>query len=272
MDVIVNARIHSLPDAVTELPSQGQAYLNLLQSLGYAAEQLPLADLLAQEHGLAGEWLILSPIHWQASHNDAMIMAYGEDLCLADDESRAWFQALADYLARDLWQLFYHNAEIWLMSRKSMPAIQAKSIYQMFHRSMRPELLALDDSLFWSSFLTETQMFLHSHPLNQSRIRQQKPLINGVWVWGTGRLNVSKTAICTLASFENIARLCSTNVHVYSPALSLKPFDTLLINNLTDLSDRHQKELTQSPYTRWFWNDFSYLAKKQRWWQQLWRK
>lgn len=271
MDAIIDSRIKAVPASTLELAGQKLVYLNLLQSLGYASHQLPLASLLSQLHDLEGDWLILSPIHWQATHNDAMIMAHGDTLSLSEDESRTWFKELSAYLEKDQFELVYHNAEIWLIRKKSMLPIQAKSVYQMFHRSMMPELSALDDTLFWQQFLTETQMFLSSHDLNQARIQEQKPVLNGVWVWGAGHLALSEAVICTVQSFEKMARICSTNVHIYSPQVSLRDINILLLSDLSDLSSQHKEKLTQSSI-RWFWNDFSYLSKKRRWWHQLRRK
>lgn len=34
--------------------------------------------------------------------------------------------------------------------------------------------------------MTEIQMWLHTHPLNESRLRRGEPPVNGLWLWGIG--------------------------------------------------------------------------------------
>ena len=39
------------------------------------------------------------------------------------------------------------------------------------------------DAVSWLAVQTEIQMFLHSHPINQTREQQGLPEINGLWLW-----------------------------------------------------------------------------------------
>lgn len=38
------------------------------------------------------------------------------------------------------------------------------------------------------ALLTEVQMLLHNHPVNQAREARGEPVLNSVWLWGSGRL------------------------------------------------------------------------------------
>lgn len=42
--------------------------------------------------------------------------------------------------------------------------------------------------------MTELQMLLHDHPVNDSRARRGLPAINAVWIWGAGRVPEPKPA------------------------------------------------------------------------------
>lgn len=128
-----------------------------------------------------GHWLTVSPIYWQATHNDAMIMACGAELDLPDDESRRWFEALAAFLVHDKVKLHYHDAHTWLIQFDAAPPINAVPVHTLIQQSMMQQLKALDPTLFWSRFLTETQMFFSEHPLNKAR--EERYPVNGVWVW-----------------------------------------------------------------------------------------
>ena len=141
------------------------------------------ADALRRLHGLEGDWLIVSPIYWEATHNDAMIMACGEMLDLSDEESRQWFAALAKFLVNDKVTLHYHDANTWLIQFDECPPINAKPVHSLLQQSMMQQLAALDPTLFWSRFLTENQMFFSEHPLNKARTGRYP--VNGVWIWGS---------------------------------------------------------------------------------------
>ncbi len=141
----------------------------------------------ASYHKLDGHWLIASPIHWQATHNDAMIIACNETLDLPDAESRLWFSALAEFLVHDKVQLHYHDAYTWLIQFEESPPINARPVHMLLQQPMMQQLQALDATLFWSRFLTENQMFFSEHSLNKARAGRYP--INGVWIWDDGDLN-----------------------------------------------------------------------------------
>jgi hypothetical protein len=223
MDIIINSILSEAPEGCTALATHGNFFSNLFACLGdpKADSQLihpenycPVADLLRRYHNLEGdEWLIASPIHWQATHNDAMIMASGEALQLYEEESRLWFAAFKDYLSADNINVHYHDPVTWLLQCPGRPAISSKPVYSLHHQSMMSELKQLDPSLFWARFMTDMQMFFSSHPLNRSR-KADRFLINGVWVWGGGTLVAPQSIplVCYDSELLTLAGLLSTKV------------------------------------------------------------
>lgn len=138
------------------------------------------------EDAWEGDWLVASPIYWQASHNDAMIVASGEALDLSEEESRCWFDAWALSLPADAFQLHYHDAYTWLIQAREAPPIHALPVQALLQQPMMSHLKALDATLFWSRVLTENQMLFSAHALNQAR--EGRYPINGVWIWARGPL------------------------------------------------------------------------------------
>ncbi|WP_026069435.1 hypothetical protein [Legionella tunisiensis] len=190
MDVVVNGIRDDAPAGSKPLVSYGHYYLNFLSCLGCDPIYPPLADLLRLSHHLEGKWLIASPIHWQATHNDAMVVATGKELELTEDESRLWFAELTQFLKGDNFSPVYHDEQTWLFKIDTKPALKSKSVYTMLHQSMMPALEAMDNTLFWQRLITELQMYLSSHSLNGQR--QNKLAINGLWFWGSGEFKPSK--------------------------------------------------------------------------------
>jgi hypothetical protein len=263
MYVIINSECDAIPEGSKPLISEGTALLNLLLCLNYNPAEPPLADLLRRYHHLDGDWLILSLVHWQATHNDALIAATGKELELQESESKLWFDLFTDYFAVDGLRLHYHDAETWLLNAPQQHSLTAKPAHRLVNQSLMPELTQLDRTLFWQKFITESQMLFASKP-NQSAV-------NGVWPWSGAKLTKKATAICADAHFFPLATMCSTQVTLYSPTVTRKEQSILLITEPSELSAEHQDELTKI-VAHWYWNNVAYTSSHCYWFTRLWRK
>lgn len=266
MDVVVNATCSDLPVKALTIPCEGYFYHHLFSSIHGETQQLPLADLLRKTHGLnEGQWLIVSPIHWQATHNDAMILAQGSELELTPLESYDWFDALRELISEYGMSLHYHDPYTWLLQGQDQPPITAKSVYKLHHQSLMPELLSLDRTLYWQRLITESQMFLNAHPLNKKR--EDRIKINGIWLWGQGRLNepASKAVFTNSSEMLRLANLVSANVSQYSPNIKLPRNSTLLFEDLDKQTLCHLQQIAQKNTMRWYWNNTAYLTKPRSW-------
>lgn len=263
MDLILNEACSVVPEKSVPLPSQGSALLNLLASMGYSTQNPPLSDLLRQVQKLDGDWYILSPVYWQATHNDALIVASGSELELSDEDSRTFCKSYANYLAQEGLELQYFDAYHWLLGIDKQPALHANPVHHIQHKSLMPELAKLDDTLYWQKFFTESQMFFAAHGFQSS--------INGIWAWSTEKLGEKKSiAICCEAEFLAFAELLSTNITLYEPNLVLNRFQIVILNNPATLSPHHQEALQKIP-CHWYWNNVAYASKSNHWFTRLWR-
>ncbi len=264
MDVIINSECQVVPEQNNEIPTAGNALLYLLNCLGYDPHDPPLADLLRKFHHLEGDWLLLSPVNWQATHNDAFIAAVGKELQWSEAEAKSWFEIFEDYFATEGMSLYYHEAENWLLHDPLQRPLKAKPVYQLLGKSLMPELAQLDQDLFWQKFFTETQMLLASRPHHS--------LVNGMWPWGNAKLDAKKSkAICVDDYFLPVAQQCSANVTLYNPKVKLKEYSILLFNEFSTLSQEHQEELKKLP-VQWYWNNTMYSSNNNKWYKRLWRK
>lgn len=257
MDVIFNSDVASAPEGTMPIEHFGQYHHQLLACLGYNETAPPVADLLRRYHDLDGHWLIASPINWLASHNDAMIMASGPALQLTDDESRLWFDVLADFLKNDPIKLYYHDAHTWLIQPSEYVPIQSRPVHTLLQQSMMSQLHGLDATFFWQRFITENQMLFSEHPLNQTRAGRHT--VNGVWIWGDGQLNAPSSVPIVYddevgARFANIL---STRTSAYQVGQKYSKETILLLS-----TPREFKQHT----VRWYWNNIAYVSKKKRWW------
>lgn len=264
MDIIVNAFTDFIPQGTKELASQGGPLLNLLGCLGYDNHNPPLADLLSQHYRLEGEWLILNPVRWHASHNNVVITTLGMDAGIDEQQLKADFHNFSEYLMSAGMALYYHEPETWLLSTNHRSLLKAKPLHHILNKPLMLELVQLDDTMHWQKLLTESQMFFAS--LNKPS------LMNGVWVWGGGTLGDKKSIkICADNKFFSLAQLCSTEVDLYNPNHSLREYELLLLTDLSVLSKTHQQQLEKMA-TRWYWNNAGYEYSHLPWFTRLWRK
>jgi hypothetical protein len=263
MNVLINADCESIPLGAKELATQGSVLLNLLACLGHDTANPPLADLLKQHYQLESDWLILSPVQWQASHNNAMIAALGTELELDEAQWKLLFHSFSEHLRIDGMALYYHAPYTWLLSAGHKSRLNAKPVQQILNKSIMLELAQMDETLYWQKFLTESQMFFAAQHADST--------VNGVWLWGNGVLGDKKEIrICTDPSFLELAQRCSTKVSTYHPDRSLKDFDILLLNDTSMLSQTHQEQLNKTA-AHWYWNNVGYDNPHVPWFTRLWR-
>lgn len=263
MDIIIDAVCTDTPPEIKPLISSGDVLVNLLNCLGYDANHPPLAQLLAKHYQLEGEWLILTPMHWQATHNNASILAYGDELGLDDLASKRLFESFSNYLKPIGMVLHYHNPCIWLLSIKDQPFLKTKPIHQMLGKPLIVELAEMDVTMYWQKFLTESQMFFSSY--------HSESVVNGLWIWGSGVLTEKNNKkIITDEHFFEMAQLCSTSIKLYDPSSSLKECDLLLLRDISALNKTHQEQLKQKTVF-WYWNNQAYAYAPVSWYTRLWR-
>lgn len=266
MDVIIKGNVDELPSESSPLETQNDWVLNFLVSLGYQANDPPIGDFLSQYHQLTGKWIVASPIHWEATHNDAMIIAEGASLTLTDEESRSLFADVAAFLREDGIELYYHNAHTWLVNVDNKPELVSPPPHLMLHHSMMPFLEKMDKTLYWQRIMTELQMFL------SNKQGLGKHSVNGLWFYGSG--------LFTMESNKKIITDNQLLLNHFSPNcrdLTTDAIDTasndviLLITQQTSANIDALRASLKKYAVRWFWNNKAYLTPANYWWRKLWR-
>jgi hypothetical protein len=264
MDIIINGASLNMPTDSRALISQRQALLNLLVCLGY--QEPPLAALLSNFHQLKGKWLVATPIYWQATHNDAMIVAVGPELKLTAHLSQKWFQVLASFLSDIGIKMHYHDAETWLVCIEDKPNITSLSPYTLQHHSLMPIFATMDDTHYWQGVLTEIQMLLSNHSLNKDGSLIP---INGIWLFGAGYLSATNKPFVTnnqllLDAFPTTAQRLTLD---YSP----KQETIVFIDKIEDIDLNRLHDWQTQLTIRWFWNDMAYCTVRKNLLYRLWR-
>ena len=137
MKVIVDLPRATIPDRALSIENPDGIYLQILTALGNEVNSAPLGIFLAQLFHLKGSWVVLSPICWRATHNDAMIIASGFDLDLDETSSRTYFEKAEVFIKSWGMKLFYVDALHWLMQcPEKTPFLKAKPPKQILHHSL----------------------------------------------------------------------------------------------------------------------------------------
>jgi hypothetical protein len=150
--------------------------MNLARTMGSCQG---IAELLAKNMNLSeGNWCLASPIFWQATHNDAMVVG------LAEQDSSAYFQAFSKFLVQDQSTAFKISHDLWIFDAHFLGETNVSDLNQVMHQSLNSYIQAMPSR--WRTWWTEIQMLFQTIDTPSSYV------LNGIWPWGGGPWVVSK--------------------------------------------------------------------------------
>lgn len=264
MKFVVNDTVATLPSRAVVHTATRSFWTNALMALGFDAPYLPLAALLKQVHGLQGTWMLASPVHWVAGHNDAVISACGEMLLRHEGHARIWFAEISQFLAQDGISMVFHDANTWLVRVDDKPVWQAPDVHCMLDKSFSEVLSSMEKDAYWLRLLTELQMFCSHHPLNT---KSGELSVNGLWFWGAASLpaGLDKKIMTDSLALQAIF----PDSLVLSPAARFTGDLTVIIETLTPEYLRLLDNYNQKNTCLWYWNNTAYLRSPRFWWSRL---
>ncbi len=169
----------------------GDAESWLCNRFGIARQQdWPLAPLLAAHEGLSahgGYWLCATPVHL-ATRRNALVLADPALLEITAEASAALVLTLADHLRDENMTLHAPRPGVWFLRCDAAPVMSTTSLATATGRDVRSFLPQGKDGARWHRTLTEMQMLLHAHPMNDARESRGLLPVNSVWLWGGGTL------------------------------------------------------------------------------------
>lgn len=161
----------------------------LCGAFGVARQQdFPLAPILASAGKLdatRGYWLCATPVYLDTRRN-ALVLNDAVANDITADESAAFVATLADHLRDENIRLHSTQSGQWFLSSEAAPLMTTTSLAAVTGRDVRPFLPQGADSARWHRILTEIQMLLHSHSVNDARETRGRLPVNSVWLWGGG--------------------------------------------------------------------------------------
>lgn len=150
---------------------------------------LPLAALthLADVGEAPGWCLRADPVHLHADlHQLLLVDGSAEDLSL--DEAQSLVQSLNHHCEELGWRFEAPHPQRWYLKTPAPLDMHTHAPAAARGKDIRPFMPTGHTAREWSRRLTEIQMLLFEHPVNQAREARGALTVNSVWCWGEGEL------------------------------------------------------------------------------------
>ena len=179
-----------LARARLEVTEQAPLAVWAARQFGLDSEALPIAPWQLLGDGIdpgMHAWVCLSPMQLEAGARQ-IIHAAGSPPDLSPGDVEQLLATLNEHLASDGICLVAPQPTRWYARCESAD----------FHAAPPPDAgqVLAETSLprgpegaRWRRLLTEMQMLLHNHPVNEARERRGQRAVNALWAWGAGRMH-----------------------------------------------------------------------------------
>lgn len=197
----------------------------LCRRFGIAKQQdWPIAPLTAQVDGACpGDryWLRADPVHLRISR-DRLTLAEGSVLAVSKDEAEALTAALADHFGSGGPIFQARHSHRWYVALDRAPRLATRPLPEVAGGDIARFLPTGDDAMGWQRIVTEVQMVLHEHPVNERREAAGELPVNSVWLWGGGvRPEKVAAPFDSLWGADSLARALAVRAGI--PANDLPP-------------------------------------------------
>ena len=166
--------------------------LGLLEALQLAPGDYPsasIAALGAEPHGSAGRgdgfWMHADPVHFAAGMDSLSFAPLMGAAAMTVQERRALAPAIEAHMAGSRFRLLEIGAR-WFIHSDSQFEIVTCSPDAALAAPLDTVMPSGADAGELRRLMTEWQMILHEHPVNEQRQRRGLPAINALWPWGGG--------------------------------------------------------------------------------------
>ncbi len=171
---------------------------SVLEHLGFevpSPDCIPGTMILWQEQldtQMSEDCVCADPIYIRADNDNARIMDAG-NLHITDAETDKLLLTINDFLEDDGLTLIKGSCHNWFLTGMDSSALATLPVKTVVGRNMTNFLPDSVQAGEWLKLMTELQMLLFTHPVNQHRESRGQFPINGVWFWGQGKLKSIET-------------------------------------------------------------------------------
>lgn len=148
--------------------------------------------LLAEQQGDPGNghWLRADPVHLSINR-DRVVLMDATQLEITADESMSFCASLNEHFHADGMTFFAPDPTRWYLRCEVEPKLQTHALSRVRGRRIDRFGFTGTDRALWQRHLSEAQMLLHNHPINEAREERGAMMVNSLWLWGGGPLPLS---------------------------------------------------------------------------------
>ncbi|HKE97011.1 MAG TPA: hypothetical protein VKB34_22070 [Povalibacter sp.] len=151
---------------------------------------LPSAPVTAMGCGLdgtAGHWMQAELVHFAAGLDRVTCIALRDEAAVTDAERAQLLATLAPYFPSDDFTLHAAGSEWFVHSTRPLDVVTASPEIAVSNE-LQSAMPRGADARLLRRLMTELQMLLHEHPVNDVRAARGLPAVNALWLWGAGQL------------------------------------------------------------------------------------
>ena len=204
---------------------------------------------------VASELLRADPIYLKADRDSAKLIP-GHVLNLDSKEADELLAAINAFVKEDGLSFFRDDTDQWFVSGKSASDLESYPPSFLANRNTSAFMPEGPDSPYWRRLMTELQMLLHTHPVNQAREQNGLTPVNSVWFWGGGELPelAAGNAHVTVYADEPEAHQLAAHLQISCEPLSE------LTRQISDLPAAHSVILDTRLMQAWISGDGEQMA------------
>ena len=142
------------------------------------------AQCAASGQPVTGSWLNISPVS-HTSASSGLLLRQVDSSSLSENDCIQIEQLLSD---NGRFRPERGSGAIWRIDAAGYSDFHAAPLYAVADQPIALHMPSGRDATFWAAWLSEKEMLLHDHPLNQAREREGLAPVSGFWLWGCGTL------------------------------------------------------------------------------------
>jgi len=157
--------------------------------LPFAARAAALDDISTGERPVG----LLTPVHLHLG-TEQVTMTDPDTLALDAADARGLFDTLRPLFTDVGFELHWGSPQRWYLVHDSLAEWPTASLDRVIGRNIDPWLTDAPGGHLWPRLQSETQMLLHTHPINDRREAQGLASVNSLWLSGCGTARAGRAA------------------------------------------------------------------------------
>jgi len=175
--------------------NQPNDFYSTASNLFHQSPGLPIAATkaaaLLENFNESDFWVKLDPVQ-MIPDRDTLILIPAKDLEIKEAEAKALIEVFNQHFKQDKVEIEYGSPTDWFLRIKQAVDIKSTPLGEVSYSSIEGKYPTGHAARYWRQLLNEASMLFYTHQVNEQRRELGQPEINGIWLWGEGKLDTSE--------------------------------------------------------------------------------